>query len=60
MGSRNQVTFRTIPLTRIINQLNQPTRRVAVYDFGSVEKFELEDRPSQVYFWARGIRQTNN
>ncbi len=60
MAIRNQTTFRTIPLTRIINQLNQPTTRIAVYDFGSVEKYELEDRPGQIYAWARGIRPLNN
>ncbi len=57
MTARNQVRFRTIPLTRIIRQLNGRASRIAVYNFGSVEKFELEDRPEQVYAWARGIRQ---
>ena len=58
--SRAKTTFRTIPITRIIEQLNGPSRRVAVYNFGNIEKFEREDQAGQVYFWARGIRQTNN
>ena len=56
MGTRTRVTFRTIPLTQIINQINGAQQRIAVYDFGSVQKYEREDRPGAVYFWARGIR----
>ena len=58
--SRTRTTFRTIPITRIIDQLNGPAQRIAVYNFGQVEKFEREDQAGQVYFWARGIRQTGN
>ncbi len=54
---RNRVTWRQIPLTRIIKQINGPEDRIAVYDFGSVEKYERVDRPGSVYFWARGIRE---
>ena len=60
MANRNKVTFRTIPLTQIIEQLNGPPRRIAVYDFGSVQKYERQEQPGAVYFWARGIRENNN
>ncbi len=57
MGTRTRVTFRTIPLSRIIEQLNGPPSNIAVYDFGSVSKFEREDLPGRVYAWARGVRE---
>ena len=60
MASRTKVRFRTIPLTRVIEQLNGTRNRIAVYDFGEVEKYEIVDRPGQVYFWARGLRQNQN
>ncbi len=56
MTSRTRTTFRTIPLSRIIEQVNGPPRPIVVYDFGSVEKYEREDLPGQVYFWLRGVR----
>ena len=58
--SRNQVRWRQIPLTRIIRQVNGVQNRIAVYDFGSVEKFERVDQPGAVYFWATGLRQNGN
>ena len=60
MTTRNQVRFRQIPLTEIIRQVNGLDNRIAVYNFGEVQKFEREEIPGEVYFWARGIRQPNN
>lgn len=57
MGTRTRATFRTIPLTAIIDQINGPPRPIAVYNFGATQKFEREDRPGTVYFWARGVRE---
>ncbi len=57
MSTRNRVIFRTIPLTQIIRQVNGPPQNIAVYNFGSVQKFEREDMPGSVYAWARGVRE---
>ncbi|AUR96737.1 hypothetical protein NVP1232O_03 [Vibrio phage 1.232.O._10N.261.51.E11] len=56
MGQRARpATFRTIPLTQLIAQVNGPEIREPVYYFGQTVKVQDIELPGQTYAWARDI-----
>ncbi len=58
MGNRARpATFRTIPLTQLIEQANGPETREPVYFFGQTIKKQDVEIPGQTYAWARDIPQ---
>ncbi len=56
MGQRARpATFRTIPLTQLIEQVNGGEIREPVYYFGKTVKVQDIELPGQTYAWARDI-----
>lgn len=57
--NKSTVVFREYDFARMVRQTEGMPKKIPVYQFGSVTKYEAPTIPGQVYPWARDIDEND-